>query len=662
MRSARLHALRSDAVWAIVEFAEHGPGGDVHGSSRGVSERRARRFASGCVTCRAGVRMMQMRNPVQIAIAVCAAAVLVACTKLEPAKHKTDGGAFGVDAGSGGIMNMSGAGGMNAPGSGGSAAPNGSGGAPTGPGSSDAAQQNVSKPGADGGLETGHDAGPGSSSCGSGMKTCGKSCILQSRCCTDDECPAGGSCKSGACECPSGTHACGSSCASDSSKDSCGQGCDPCKAPTGGDVDCGAGKCQPSCPANQRACAGTCIADTMACTGQCPSDTHDCSGVCIDNTSTNGCGTSSCDACSTPQYGQATCDGNGCGFMCDSSHQACDGACIGQGDCCHSTDCQSSAMCASDHQCSCAGSLKQCGSGSAATCVNGNCCGAGDCQSSATCASNVCDCTGNQVKCGSGTGVTCWPSGSCCGDGDCSTGYSCVSHSCKSWCGQQTRPSGVVASDYQCADFETGLPSAWTNASASGGSAAVSKTRANSLPQSFLSTVTSTDGSSGQLTWDAVGANAVTGATISAQIFPTLFASNLPAFSGEIDLLCFQDGTNFQTCLSYTLGGTLYPLQAANITNYTGIYLRYALTGSAALLYDCPLTGNLTFNAWNAVVFSATSTATVTVNGADVNGSGCSGGLGGATAPTLRVGLRTRGTVSSGWNAYFDNVVASVTR
>lgn len=254
-------------------------------------------------------------------------------------------------------------------------------------------------------------------------------------------------------------------------------------------------------------------------------------------------------------------------------------------------------------------------------------------------------------------------SGGCCGNSDCATGFNCVSGSCVSWCGQQTRPSGVAASDYQCLDFENGLPSTsvWSRETATSGAVSASTARAFTLPQSLLSSVTGTVGSVGRLSWSAVGSSGAKSATISAQIYPSALPSNPAAFDGQLDLMCFSD-TNFEICLSYIYKGTIYPSGAPQITNYTGLFLHYVLSGGAFLTYDCALSDAMNKNAWNSVVFTAVTPAQVIVNGTNLNTAGCGGGVAGSTAPTMSIGVRNDADLSFGWTVYFDNVVASASR
>jgi hypothetical protein len=127
-----------------------------------------------------------------------------------------------------------------------------------------------------------------------------------------------------------------------------------------------------------------------------------------------------------------------CGFTCDGSYTNCAGSC---------TDLTT------DH-----GNCGRCGN----PCATGQQCVNGGCQCNATsCASGCCGVGGecvpygagqNSGSCGTG-GSTCAP---CLPGTVCNTSGQCVPP--PTWCALQTIPSGVAVTDYQCIDFDTGLP------------------------------------------------------------------------------------------------------------------------------------------------------------------------------------------------------------
>jgi hypothetical protein len=498
--------------------------------------------------------------------------------------------------------------------------------------------------------------------CPEGATACADTCLGPNQCCGSADCPEGATCKSGSCECPSGSHRCGERCAADTSPASCGQSCQPCEKPTGGDSVCEQGSCKPTCPTGQRPCLGECIPNGQACSGTCPTGSHDCSGVCVPNTSVNGCGSSSCSPCSAPQNSSASCDGNSCHFTCASTHKLCGSECILQAACCGANDCSSTATCAASHQCDCAAGKKRCGSGAALQCFDGNCCNNADCQSSAQCsAAHTCACAAGQKTCGTGTAVTCVASTGCCSDADCSTGWKCGSGVCRSWCAQQTRPSGVLAADYQCMDFESGLPAAatWARATSNGGTVTTVATPISSPPQAMRSEVVS---GSAQLVWDIPPGLDISAISISAQVrHPGLEEAVMPPGS-DFDLLCVvfdfgSNGTRTQ-CLSWTNGA----LRASDGTerSYRGYYLRYRFDSWAGSLGgDCALT-SVPSSRWNSITMSLGSgvTAPITINGSSAGS--CSPPF--VTAGTAKVRLGLSSTLPILWQVYYDNVVVSVRR
>ncbi len=152
-------------------------------------------------------------------------------------------------------------------------------------------------------------------------------------------------------ECDEGTHLCADACVNDSDPMHCGQACEPCTAPTGGTVDCDGTQCVPACPGDEQLCAGECLPSDAACEGECPGATQDCGGVCVDPNSTANCG-ASCEVCTAPQGGTATCNGVSCDFTCSGNYVKCDDQCwdTAAGECCENSDCDNGESCSS-HEC-----------------------------------------------------------------------------------------------------------------------------------------------------------------------------------------------------------------------------------------------------------------------------------------------------------------------
>lgn len=293
-------------------------------------------------------------------------------------------------------------------------------------------------PAADGGNESGSEgnsAGSGDNSAGSRSEMTempGRSC--PGECCDSTDCPTNGVCVDGSCRCPDGQHRCRDECVASTSTDSCGDACDPCPIPKGGRAECNEGSCTGVCPSNTQLCAGECIPVSSACTGLCPQGTHNCSGNCVLDTSVTGCG-SQCFACTAPRNGEATCDGQTCGFICLAGFKLCGDSCIPESACCSDADCD-----ARDHQicdtdsrtCVCESpEYKDCNG----TCISKDgCCSADDCDDAMTCDSDhncvcpsdrpqACDgkcigrnaccetCNGENEVCSSSNECVCDPSG-----------------------------------------------------------------------------------------------------------------------------------------------------------------------------------------------------------------------------------------------------------
>lgn len=216
-----------------------------------------------------------------------------------------------------------------------------------------------------------------SPTCNQSQQQCGGVCIGSSECCTSDDCPDGATCDLGVCHCPVGTHPCGGECVSDVSPQTCGQACSPCQEPTGGTATCDGTSCGALCPDGEQLCAGECIEDSRSCTGTCPNGSHDCSGLCASNEDVTSCG-SSCNPCPVPANATATCNGDVCGFACESGFKPCGDGCIHVDSCCEDAECDDYEECSEAHACECEDGYKSCES----TCIsNDACCSNDDCDS-----------------------------------------------------------------------------------------------------------------------------------------------------------------------------------------------------------------------------------------------------------------------------------------
>lgn len=230
------------------------------------------------------------------------------------------------------------------------------------------------------------------------------------------------------------------------------------------------------------------------------------------------------------------------------------------------------------------------------------------------------------------------------------------------WCATQTRPAGVAVADYQCLDFENGLPLAgtWAPTLSGQGTRSITTARASSLPQSLLTSTGSATASAtpqrATLEWQNVGATGVSSVSIAAHINPVNFVGVAPPWTGSIDLMCASFGSG-DACFSYTRGADL---SFAN--GYTGYFIEHTYTGGPAFRFQCQVTGSLTSNLWTRVELRLTrSPATIEVFIAGANAGQCNGSFLDDTAADVSFGMRAF-SEAPGWTVYYDNVVAAVRR
>lgn len=395
---------------------------------------------------------------------------------------------------------------------------------------------------------------------------------------------------------------CGSECVNTDTSAShcmdCGHACDPVAR---GQAVCSGGTCDFTCNPNNHRCGDTCLPDD----------------------SVDSCGTL-CAPCPAPIDGNATCNGVSCGYSCPGGRHLCTDRCE-----------------PNDSVATCGTMCSPCSppANADATC-DGVSCGF-------TCRSGYKLCAG-----------ACVANAACCSDADCATGLSCISGSCQSYCDQRSAPTGVLASDWQCLDFDRSATLPWP-ATTQSATAATTTSPAYSLPRSFESSYSGAAGATrGTIAWTATGPTNITKMTVSMRVNPERLATPTPPFSGRIDLLCLTS-SGFKECLSYTNLDTLYPITGSPISNYTGYFVHIELTGGAAFLYDCQLSGSLTWNSWNTVQFDAVNNGAVRFNGTNVGQ--CADEVS-DTAATVAVGLWQNGSTAAGWGVYYDNIEVTVER
>ena len=277
-------------------------------------------------------------------------------------------------------------------------------------------------------------------------------------------------------------------------------------------------------------------------TTTCPTGCCDTSNRCVTTPSNNACGGggATCQTCTT---GQA-CNGAACVCTANSCTMGC---------CADATTClpfaeQSDTQCGAATTCSsCTASMQACDK------TNGRCA-----CTSASCPSGCC------------SGTTCKPysaqDNSSCGTGGntcraCSAGQKCGgSGSCvtATWCDMQAVPSGVAAGDYQCLDFDTGMPSSgvWVPEIRESGILQLVSDQVSSVPNSLRAFVGAYQNDLppdlAHLTWRTTG-NLISAVTVTSDVLVTETFGNFP--NGYVDYLCVTLGGT-KGCLSYRYPGT----------------------------------------------------------------------------------------------------------
>ncbi|MDP9002726.1 MAG: hypothetical protein M3O46_21770 [Myxococcota bacterium] len=321
---------------------------------------------------------------------------------------------------------------------------------------------------------------------------------------------------------------------------------------------------------------------------------------------------------------------------CPVTELLCNGACV-PNDVNHCGSC--ATACTSIQQCTNGSCIPIC---NAASCVSGCCSGA------------VCLAHAGQSASMCGTaGATC---------STCAPGNTCQGGVCgppPTWCGQQAIPSGVAAADYQCVDFDKGLPptTTWGQTQAQGGTLSLSTALASSAPTSLLTSVPAatdaTTSGTASLSWTDIGATAVTGATVTAAINPVAVGGLLAPWTGSISILCvtFNASPSSHACLEYTI----------NASSARELDIVYALVNGAAVAGKCVVAGAFTPGLWNQVSLSwAASGVSATVSGTTTP---C--GVVGpppTTSATATFGPAASAVTSVGWSVYYDSVVAYMQR
>lgn len=230
------------------------------------------------------------------------------------------------------------------------------------------------------------------------------------------------------------------------------------------------------------------------------------------------------------------------------------------------------------------------------------------------------------------------------------------------WCATRSRPSDVLAADYQCVSFDSGLPAEWTTTVMPAAELETTTTAASSPPMSMRTVVPAaasfSDRRSALIEWSAVGTASVSSVTLRAELNPAALPSIAPPWTGYIRLLCVELGGG-EVCLAHTYDST-----RDFASSYEGLFVRWTFFEGAALTGECEVTEDLDYRLWNEVVLQVERTGDIEVeiDGVDAT-SGCTATELSADADALvAVGQRVFHETGSEWTVHFDNVEVEVRR
>jgi hypothetical protein len=230
-----------------------------------------------------------------------------------------------------------------------------------------------------------------------------------------------------------------------------------------------------------------------------------------------------------------------------------------------------------------------------------------------------------------------------------------TTNSCPTWCSSQSPPSGVAASDFQCLDFDHGLPSGsvWALATANAGTAKISTAAYDSAPNSLQTIANAGSLDQGTLTWTGGGPTPIKGFTVTAAINYTRQNGNYSTDEGSVSLIDILTG--FSEVVLY----------------HSGAGLAFAAgsgpTAGGVFFCQCPIgVSELTSSIWNTVSISAdiaSGNITTTIDGTTET-CGCS--FKQDTSITVQIGANGDQDPTTaptfGWSGYWDNVTVAVRR
>jgi hypothetical protein len=282
-------------------------------------------------------------------------------------------------------------------------------------------------------------------------------------------------------------------------------------------------------------------------------------------------------------------------------------------------------------------------------------------------ASAVCDATpGNAVTelCGNGLDDDCdgdadeAPSSTtCCIDAHCGTNQKCGSGgSCvdKTGCELRSKPSDVLAADYQCLDFDrTASFSPWTAVTSAGGGIAISTDQATSAPNSVYATLGGNTNSEGRLRWNATGAKAIKSVSLAAEVHFHEIIGFHELWVGHDEVLCIRYSSS-SYCVYYahndeSIGGWSLALEEVQTTN-------------AIETHVCQLAMPAE-NVWSRIELrvSTTGAPIVYLNGSALSSPDCIFSLLNTTSVALEAGLKQT-DADEAWQLYFDDIEAMIRR
>ena len=244
----------------------------------------------------------------------------------------------------------------------------------------------------------------------------------------------------------------------------------------------------------------------------------------------------------------------------------------------------------------------------------------------------------------------------CCIDAHCGANQKCSGGSCvdKTGCELRSKPSDVLAADYQCLDFDrTASFSPWTAVTGAGGGIAISADQATSAPSSVYATLGGITGSEGRLRWNATGAKAIKSVSLAAEVYFHDIIGFHELWVGHDEVLCIRYSSS-SYCVYYahndeSIGGWSLALEEVQTTGTQETHV-------------CQLAMPAE-NVWSRIELriSTTGVPTVYLNGTAISSPDCVFSLLTSTSVTLEVGLKQT-DADEAWQLYFDDIEAAIRR